>query len=152
MTGKAVSRSATYDAACKAAEKLLKGMGLETAGYKQVDGSGLSRQNLMSPAFLCRFLKTTAKAPYGKTFIESLPVPGKEGTLKHVLRETERGQSSRIRAKSGPMSGVKCYAGYIPGAIPEDMIVFAIMSNNNAGKSSGVQDTLETLMELLLGQ
>lgn len=152
MTGKAVSGSATYDASCKAAEKLLKGMGLETAGYKQVDGSGLSRQNLMSPAFLCRFLKTTAKAPYGKTFIESLPVPGKEGTLKYVLRETDRGQSSRIRAKSGSMSGVKCYAGYILGDTPEDMIVFAIMSNNNAGKSSGVQDTLETLMELLLGQ
>ena len=37
MTGKAVSGSATYDASCKAAEKLLKGMGLETAGYKQVE-------------------------------------------------------------------------------------------------------------------
>ena len=72
--------------------------------------------------------------------------------MKHVLRDTDRGQSSRIRTKRGSMSGVKCYASYMLGDTPEDMIVFAIMSNNNAGKSSGVQDTLETLMELLLGQ
>ncbi len=58
--------------------------------------------------------------------------------------------TSGIRAKSGSMSGVKCYAGYILGDNPEELTVFAIMSNNHIGESKDMQDIIEDMLGELL--
>lgn len=152
MTGLSYCGSATYEASRKTASAILKKLGIDTEGYRQIDGSGLSRQNLVSPEFMCRFLAAIAKKTYGKTFIESLPSPGKEGTLKYFLRDIPADAASRVKAKSGSMSGVRCYAGYIAGNSPDDMIVFAIMSNGNTGKGTHVQKHLEKIIMGLLEQ
>ncbi len=150
MIGKTIYGDASYEASAKAALRMIKEMGIDTGGYRQVDGSGLSRQNLASPAFLCRFLLAAAHSHYGRAFIESLPVPGHEGTLKYLLKDMRAELTSGIRAKSGSMSGVKCYAGYILGDNPEELTVFAIMSNNHIGESKDMQDIIEDMLGELL--
>ena len=150
MTGLQTGGSASYETAIKTAGKLLEEMGIDTKGYRQTDGSGLSRQNLVSARFLSTFLSKTAAGPEGKAFIESLPVPGHEGTLKHVLKDVKPEYSSRIRAKSGSMSGVRCYAGYIFPYNQEKPVAFALMSNNHAGKGSDMQKAIEEILKALL--
>lgn len=81
-----------------------------------------------------------------------MPSPGKEGTLKYFLRDIPADAASRVKAKSGSMSGVRCYAGYIVGNSPDDTIVFAIMSNGNTGKGTHVQKHLEKIIMGLLEQ
>ena len=58
---------------------------------------------------------------------------------------------SRIRMKSGSMTGVRCYCGYI---IPtegsrDETIVFTVMVNNYFGSPRRLQTFLEKLVYLL---
>lgn len=152
MTGLQTGGSASYETAIKTAGKLLDEMGIDTKGYRQTDGSGLSRQNLVSARFLSTFLSKAAAGPEGDAFIESLPVPGHEGTLKHVLKDVKPEYSSRIRAKSGSMSGVRCYAGYIFPDSRKKPVSFALMSNNHAGKGSDMQKAIEEILKALLAE
>lgn len=152
MTGLQTGGSASYETAIKTAGKLLDEMGIDTKGYRQTDGSGLSRQNLVSARFLSTFLSKAAAGPEGDAFIKSLPVPGHEGTLKHVLKDVKPEYSSRIRAKSGSMSGVRCYAGYIFPDNRKKPVSFALMSNNHAGKGSDMQKAIEEILKALLAE
>ena len=83
------------------------------------DGSGLSRHNLISPEFMVRFLRAMTASPAFPAFLETLPRPGAEGTLKSVLKDLPEDVRARIRMKSGSFDGAICYSGYIlPAAAP----------------------------------
>ena len=140
----------TYDAALKASEGLLKELGAGTEGLHQADGSGLSRQDSFSPEFMCGFLAAMMDSPSFSCFAESLPQPGK-GTLSFLMGKYPPESKSRIRMKSGSMTGVRCYCGYI---IPtegsrDETIVFTVMVNNYFGSPRRLQTFLEKLVYLL---
>ena len=48
-------------------------------------------------------------------FFNSLPKAGEEGTLQYFMNKTK--YAGKIRAKSGSISGVQCYAGYLMDGI-----------------------------------
>jgi D-alanyl-D-alanine carboxypeptidase/D-alanyl-D-alanine-endopeptidase (penicillin-binding protein 4) len=77
-----------------------------------VDGSGLSRYNLVTPAqfadFLCR-MRQDFKC--SKEFISSLSISGVDGTLKKTMNE--KMLVSRVCAKTGSMTGISALVGYI---------------------------------------
>ncbi len=90
-----------------------------------VDGSGLSRYNLVSARQLTRVLST-----YGE-LRQILPEPG-EGTLsKRFLSD----KSARIRAKTGTMSNVSALTGYLFCDTPREC-VFAIMINGHLASTA----------------
>ena len=115
------------------------------------DGSGLSRQNLLSPSFLCAFLNAMKKSPEYGTFVESLPYPGSEGTMTGVMTDFGQEYKSRIKLKSGSMTGVRCFSGYV---IPADgdisgAAVFSIMINNSTLSQYRMQKIADRLMYLI---
>lgn len=150
-TGLKVAGSSSYEASTAAVRAILKEMGTDISAYAQEDGSGLSRNDLISPEALCGFLAAMSGEECFPEFISSLPSPGSEGTLKYVLKGVSRQETSRISAKSGSMTGIKCYAGYVQGKSSGKMYAFAVMTNGNTGKGSEIQPALEGFLKALLG-
>lgn len=150
--GKEYCGDGSYSSASAALSGILKETGTDTGkGIRIEDGSGLSRQNSISPAAFCSFLSAMMSSPDFGYFAESLPYPGGNGTLAYTMREYPESSRQRIRMKSGSMTGVRCYCGYI---IPkegcrEDTIVFAVMVNSYFGSSSRLQNFLDRLIFLL---
>lgn len=115
------------------------------------DGSGLSRNNLITPSAMCRFLKMMHTQECFSQYLESLPYPGmKSSTVESLLKDIPRDKASKIRLKSGSMSGILCYAGYIKGSTEADTVIFCIMVNNSTRKISTVRKSLEEFIKSLL--
>ncbi len=141
----------SYGSAHVAFSSLLKEIGAETSGCRAEDGSGLSRMNSISPEFMCNFLTAMMDSPSFGLYAESLPQPGGPGTLLYVMRRYPSDVKARIRMKSGSMTGVQCYCGYV---IPsegsrEETIVFSVMVNGYYGKPACLRSFLDRLVYLV---
>ena len=156
MLGKERNSSACYDSSYVALDAILKSLGLDTSkGLKVQDGSGLSRQNHVSPEFFGRFLKAMTASPCFDEFLTSLPVPGGNGSMQYNMKGQPANLRNRIKVKSGSMNGVRCYSGYIlPSgtaahnvtAASDDIIVFSIMTNNCTAPTWKVRPLLDKMM------
>lgn len=145
------SGKGNYDSAHKAVDSLLTVMGFEKGCIKLTDGCGLSRQNYISTGFTCEFLHKLSKKPYFDKFMLTLPHPSGNGSLNWILKNLTEQDKHRIKMKSGSMSGVRCYSGYItprPGS-NDKTIIFSIMINNYTARNSEVQSALEKIITIL---
>lgn len=147
---KAYSGVGSYSAASKVASRLLDSLNVSRIGYTQDDGSGLSRQNYISPKFFVRFYEMMARQPQFQKYIESFPYSG-VGTLKNVMKGKKFSPTiaKRVHAKSGSLSSVKTYAGYVYGGKKTGLIKFAILVNNYSSPTSSIQKHLEGFMYAL---
>lgn len=102
-------RRASWDAGAEAVEKLWK----REAGVSPTlrDGSGLSPSNSMSARDVVGMLVSMGSGKERESFMSTLPRMGREGTWSHMGRKTPL--AGNVRAKSGTMSGVVSYAGYM---------------------------------------
>lgn len=149
--GKNVMGAADYKSCTAGRDTMFRRLGLRLRdGYKLVDGSGLSRQNYVSPDFFVRFLTAMSKTPVFPHYLESLPQPGK-GTLEFRLRNEPDSLKNRVFMKSGSLSDVVCFSGYIlpQDGNPENTIVFSIMTNNATGSVSHVYKLLDSIIARL---
>ena len=121
----------------------------ELAGLRMEDGSGLSRMNTVSPAFLTAFLRAMTRSRSFDAFLASLPQPG-EGTLTALLPKLPAAQKARIRIKSGSMDGVLCYSGYILDEEGKPSRVFSLLVNGATAKTAVLRETLGSLIEAML--
>ena len=110
----------------KVMKSTLSRIGVDPNAYRLVDGSGLSRKDLISPQALVQTLQGMAKSPYASVFRASLPVAGKNGTLKYRFKDIA--PQGLVQAKTGTMTGVITLAGYV-NAPNYGPVVFSIMVN-----------------------
>jgi D-alanyl-D-alanine carboxypeptidase/D-alanyl-D-alanine-endopeptidase (penicillin-binding protein 4) len=129
-------------------DNLLKSLKLNTQDIRIVDGSGLSRHNLITTGFMCEYLRAIKQ--HVPDFHLSLPSPGTEkSTLRYFMSNyTGKNNKERIFLKSGSMTGVLNYAGYIVNKNGEIMCV-AIMTNNFTCKTKDIRPKLERLVFLI---
>lgn len=83
-------------------------IGLNTDNVKIVDGSGVSKNNLVTADFMTSFLTRKANEDNFETFKNILPTPG-QGTLKNRMLYFK----DNLRAKTGTLSDSSAIAGYI---------------------------------------
>lgn len=103
-------------------------LGVDPTSYFLADGSGLSRQNLVSPESLVSTLIAMAQSPDATTFRNSLAIAGRAGSLKSRFLGTPA--EGRVFAKTGTIKGTVTIAGYIdPPEHPP--LVFSILSNHS---------------------
>lgn len=103
--------------------------GVNTTGMRILDGSGLSPDNLATPAQMMQVLDYAYHHyPISYDFISALPIAGVDGTLKHRMANIAR----KVRAKTGTISGVVSLAGYTISGEKEPL-AFVIMINGNKG-------------------
>ena len=148
--GEKASGVAVYDSCRVAVTEVLEGLlGPDLSGIRLEDGSGLSRLNTVSPAFLVDFLRAMTRSRGFDAFLASLPKPG-EGTLNTLLPRLPAGQQARIRIKSGSMDGVLCYSGYILDEQGKPSRIFSLMVNGATAKTAVLRETLGGLIEAML--
>lgn len=148
--GERASGVAVYDS-CRVAvydilERLVPG---ELGGLRMEDGSGLSRLNTVSPAFLAAFLRAMARTRTFDAYLASFPQPG-EGTLSSLLPKLPAGQKARIRLKSGSMDGILCLSGYILDEEGAPFRIVSLMVNGATAKTAAVREALAALIEAML--
>lgn len=124
---------------------LAKHAGVNTSGLKILDGSGLSPENMATPAQMMQVLNF-AYHHYGTSyeFISALPIAGVDGTLKHRMYNISR----KVRAKTGTISGVVSLAGYAMSKENEPL-AFVIMINSPKGmgwKYKALEDKIATAL------
>ncbi len=117
--------------------------GLAASGLFITDGSGLSRSNAVSAENLVRMLEIIGRDKTADVFRASLPVAGKSGTLRNMCKGTKA--EGNLMAKSGTMTRVKAYAGYVKAANGRP-IVFAMIFNNYSCTNAEITKKIETLM------
>jgi D-alanyl-D-alanine carboxypeptidase/D-alanyl-D-alanine-endopeptidase (penicillin-binding protein 4) len=134
---------ATSNGAVQIVRSFWKSKGLPIDQLFNYDGCGLSPLDAVSSQFLVDLLiYMQTISPYKEAFFNSLPVSGKSGTLTTFLQKT--GLQGKVHAKSGTISGVKTYAGYIENN--DHNLVFAVMVNRANGTSKAVTKKIEEFL------
>ncbi|MGM9735812.1 MAG: D-alanyl-D-alanine carboxypeptidase/D-alanyl-D-alanine-endopeptidase [Candidatus Cryptobacteroides sp.] len=151
--GKMYGGSAEYGIGAETLAGILsKDLGVDVSkGIFIKDGSGLSRCNLVSPDFLCRFLDAMTQTECFGDYLSGLPRPGGNGTLSYNLKNYPEALKERIRMKSGSMNGVRCYSGYILPTDGGEMLIFSIMVNNCTSPNWKVNPMLDRFIAGLAG-
>lgn len=121
-------------------------LGVDPANYVLVDGSGLSRRNLVSPEALVQTLQGIAKTPLASIYRASLPVAGKSGTLSNRFRGTAA--EGIVQAKTGTLTGAVSLSGYI-NTPQYEPLVFSIMVNQSEQSASILRQAIDEIVVLL---
>lgn len=158
--GKELCSSACYDSSLVALDRILEKIGIsgrDSSGRKTDgiirDGSGLARNNLLSTEFICRFLRAMMASPVYKDYITTIPQPGLQGTVKPCLRLLPSGERRRVKMKSGSMTGIRCYSGYVtpaPGSSPGRTLIFSLIINNTTADSYQQRAITDKIITALL--
>jgi D-alanyl-D-alanine carboxypeptidase/D-alanyl-D-alanine-endopeptidase (penicillin-binding protein 4) len=97
------------------------------------DGSGLSRLDLVTPEATARLLAAMNETPSAELFRDSLPVAGRDGTLKFRLRSVGAG---KITAKTGTLTYINSLSGYAATGDDNELLVFSIICNDEVEAES----------------
>ncbi|WP_338479713.1 D-alanyl-D-alanine carboxypeptidase/D-alanyl-D-alanine-endopeptidase [Pseudomonas trivialis] len=151
--GRKTANAGTAQAGVAAVAAFMKRQGMDPATLSQVDGSGLSRRNLVSSQNLTDVLLATAKQPWFDAWYNALPIAGNAdrltgGSLRYRLRGTAA--ANNLHAKTGSMAGVSSLSGYITDAGGR-RLVFSMISNNYVSDAAPIR-ALENCLAVALSQ
>lgn len=106
-----------------------------------VNGSGLSRENRISPGQLAALLRWAWGQPWMPELLASLPVAGLDGTLS---RQPGRfgAASGRAHLKTGSLRDVVALAGIVDAPSGRRWVLVAIVNHPQAQAGRGVLDAL----------
>lgn len=120
-------------------------IGVAQGEYRFLDGSGLSRLNLVTPAAIVRLLSYMYGTPHRDAWLSLLPVGGEDGTLSG--RFAGAPAARRIRAKTGTLSHVSALAGYAESG--RGTLAFALLANNHLAPASEMRALIDKIGLLL---
>ena len=120
-----------------AKDTLLPPLGVEQVRW--VDGSGLSRYNLLTPRHLVRLLTALEQEIGRDRLLTLLPEGGTSGTI--ASRFANR-REPYVWAKTGSLSGVVCVSGFLRTQRGR-WLVFSFMHNNFVERTSAYYREME---------
>jgi D-alanyl-D-alanine carboxypeptidase/D-alanyl-D-alanine-endopeptidase (penicillin-binding protein 4) len=133
---------ATNDAALEGLGKRLAAWGIPRDGQHLVDGSGLSRRDLIAPEALMVLLKKAFEPAGTSPFVSGLPVAGVDGSLAARMKGTAA--EGNLRAKTGTMSNIRSLAGYVTTRDGEHLAL-VIMVNNYEGAGADANESIDRM-------
>lgn len=117
--------------------------GLNVFPLRMNDGSGLAPADKVSAGFMGELLVYMAtESAVSDAFIASLPQAGVEGSVRNFLKGSKL--QGKARLKSGGITGVRSYAGYITK--DGKTYAVAVFSNNYSCPMSQMTRLLEQLL------
>lgn len=111
----------------EAVKSFLKTVGIQPDALNLDDGSGLSRNDMITAEASVQLLTFMSKHRYASVFRDALPIGGVDGTLRNRFRSTPA--ENNVRAKTGSLSSAASLGGYVTTAAGEKL-AFSIMVNN----------------------
>ncbi|OFV92335.1 MAG: D-alanyl-D-alanine carboxypeptidase/D-alanyl-D-alanine-endopeptidase [Acidobacteria bacterium RIFCSPLOWO2_12_FULL_65_11] len=134
---------ATADGGRTAARAILQGWGIAPAALTQVDGSGLSRYNYVTPESLVAILVHINRDERLRAGFEAaLAVAGSDEALARFKGTAGDG---KILAKNGSMTSVRALSGYVTTGDGE-ALAFSILANNFEGPASTIISAMDAIV------
>ena len=124
--------------------------GIDTEGMYLADGSGLSRFNAITARQLTEILDYINQSSNSEIFKQSLPTAGGNGTL--YVFDKEKFPNGALRAKSGSMTRVRGYAGFLKTTSGKELIFTIMLNNFSCNQSEVIKKTEEFLHMLFLNE
>jgi serine-type D-Ala-D-Ala carboxypeptidase/endopeptidase (penicillin-binding protein 4) len=147
LVGKLSGSGGSFEGGSAAVKQFLLQAGLKEDEFAFLDGSGLSRRDLVTPAAVVQLLIYAARQPWGAAFQESLPLGGVDGSLAERFLNTPAG--GLVHAKTGSLSHVNALSGY--GQTKSGRrFVFSIFCNNHNLPGSKVVAAIDAVVQLLV--
>jgi D-alanyl-D-alanine carboxypeptidase/D-alanyl-D-alanine-endopeptidase (penicillin-binding protein 4) len=148
--GKVYKNNGSTDSGVAVIKEFLAAADVNTGGMFIEDGSGLSPLDAINSKALVNLLWYMKKnGKFYNEYLSSLPDAGKEGTLKNCFRDPVF--DSRLAIKSGSMTRVRSYAGYIKTISGNDLI-FSIIVNNYSGPSQKIISYIEEIIKEIISE
>jgi D-alanyl-D-alanine carboxypeptidase/D-alanyl-D-alanine-endopeptidase (penicillin-binding protein 4) len=134
--------------ALEALREFLVRAGVDPAEVRFEEGSGLSRNNLLTARATVGLLAAMARHPAANDFEASLPVAGRDGTLRTRLRGTAA--EGNVKAKTGTLRWANAVSGYVTTAGGE-RLAFALLLNRHAPEvgAPSAREELDQIVALL---
>ena len=130
------------DQAVDGIKQRLTSWGVSADAFQLVDGSGLSRRDVLAPEalliVLSRMYDTSANSPW----MRALPIAGVDGTLAVRMKGTAG--ENNVHAKTGTMSNVRSLAGYATSRSGE-VLAFVAIVNNFEGSGAQANGALDAI-------
>jgi D-alanyl-D-alanine carboxypeptidase/D-alanyl-D-alanine-endopeptidase (penicillin-binding protein 4) len=105
----------------------LREAGVDATPLTLNDGSGLSRNDMITAESTVQLLAYMHRHRYATAFRDALPIAGIDGTLRNRFKGTAA--ENNLRAKTGTLSSASSLSGFVRDAAGEDL-VFSVMVNN----------------------
>lgn len=133
---------ASYDAALELERRfLIDEAGVDGSEFRFADGSGLSTEDLVTPAAIIRLLRWIHAPERRAQFREVMATPGQAGTLRRRLVPLQ----TRLRAKTGTINGVSALSGFIENDSGRTRF-FSIIVNHYVGDSSAAEQIIDAVV------
>jgi D-alanyl-D-alanine carboxypeptidase/D-alanyl-D-alanine-endopeptidase (penicillin-binding protein 4) len=147
LLGREKGTGGTVESGLEVLRTFLTQVGVPPQEYVFYDGSGLSRQNLVTPHAVVSLLQYAAKQPWGQLFSETLPIAGVDGSLADRFHGTPA--QGLVLGKTGSLDHVKSLSGYATTA-KGNRVVFSIFSNNFDVPGRRAQDAIDRIIEAVV--
>ena len=129
-----------------AVQAFLAEAGVPAKTIVMVDGSGLSRHNLITANATVQLYEYMSRHRYALYFFDALPIGGVDGTLKNRFKGTPA--EKNVRAKTGTINYVATLSGYVTSAAGE-RFVFSVLVNNYPSESNVRRQSIDEIVALL---
>jgi D-alanyl-D-alanine carboxypeptidase/D-alanyl-D-alanine-endopeptidase (penicillin-binding protein 4) len=143
--GREVRGQGSWDAGIAVEREFLtRVVGIDSADFALRDGSGLSDGNRVTPRALVKLLGYVRATPAMAVVRQSLPVSGREGSLRARLTDLP----GRVAAKTGYIGGVDSMSGWVT---TDDgrTVLFSIIANRtqqpSARMKAGIDDVVRAI-------
>ena len=121
----------------------------EPPAHRFVDGSGLSRYNLLNADLLTKLLVYMYQNfELMPEYVASLPIAGVDGTLSNRMQGVSA--EKVLRAKTGTLSGVSALAGYAVTA-DDEVFAFGILISHYVGSAIPARTIQDKIGNYLTG-
>lgn len=113
------------------------------------EGSGLSRNNLTTPEATIALLRYMAQHREAAAFADSLPVAGRDGSLRKRLKGTSA--EANLHAKTGSLRWAATLSGYATTTTGE-RVAFSLMLNRHVATAGlSARDEIDALAVIVAG-
>lgn len=107
------------------------------------DGSGLSRQTLVTPRAVAKVLAFMNKSEHREAWLGLMPVGGVDGSLTRRF-DFDKESGKRIRAKTGSLSHVAALSGYATSKTHGE-VAFSIILNHFNGYAAEAREIIDKI-------
>lgn len=133
-------KPATVSSSVQVAQEVLARQGLPMTGMVLDNGSGLSRNGVVSAESLTQMLNRAWTSPVMPEFVSSLAILGVDGTTRYRLRDPAT--KSLAHLKTGALRDVRSVAGYVWSTTGKRYVVVSMVNHERAHEARSFENAL----------